>query len=570
MTADMPGWLLHTPPGVILAVGVLLVPFLRGRVRGAYMLLLPVLGALHLALLPHGTAGHPVLFGQTLTLVRVDALSQVFGYVFYFAAFAGVLFSLKVRDPMQQVASLVYAGTAIGAVFAGDLITLFAFWELTAVASVFLVWASRSTRAYAAGLRYLLVQITSGVLLLSGGAVRFVQTGSIGFDHMTLAGLGSILLFLAFGIKAAFPLLHNWLTDAYPEATPGGSVFLSVFTTKMAIYALARGFAGTEILIWIGVATVIFTLIYAAVENDLRRVLGYCLINQLGFMVIGIGIGTQLGIDGAAAHAVSHVLYKSLLFMCMGAVMTRTGTARATELGGLYRSMPWTTTFCILASLGMSAPLFAGYTSKALLLKAAADTHHEWVWLVLVFGAAGIFLLAGVKVVWYAFFNRDAGLEVAEAPRNMLLAMAITAGALLAIGVHPAIVWNLLPYPVHDNPYTPGHVLGTLQLLALTVAGFALLLRTGLWPRPGRRILLDSDWIYRRALPATVTAFLGTGGRAWQGFKEAGITIFGGTVTLLARHHGPQGRLARTWPTGSMVLWVAVLLALYLVLYYFR
>ncbi len=570
MTASLAPWLPAIPPGTLLAAGVLLAPLLRGRMRAAYLLLLPVLGALHLALLPAGTAGHPVLFGQTLTLVRIDALSRVFGFVFYFAAFTGVLFSLRVRDPVQQVASLVYAGAAVGAVFAGDLITLFVFWELTAIASVFLIWASRGSRAYAAGIRYLLIQVGSGVLLLAGAAVRLLHTGSIAFDHMTLAGLGSILLFLAFGIKAAFPLLHTWLTDAYPEATPGGSVFLSVFTTKMAIYALARGFAGTGLLIWIGVATVIFTLLYAAVENDLRRVLAYCLINQLGFMLVGIGIGTRLGIDGAAAHAVSHVLYKSLLFMCMGAVMTRTGSARATDLGGLWRSMPWTTTFCILAALGMSAPLFAGYTSKALLLKAAIDTHHPAVWLVLVFGAAGIFLLAGVKVVWYAFLGHDAGWRVREAPRNMLLAMALTAGALLAIGVHPGLVWSLLPYPVHDNPYTAGHVLGTLQLLGFSVAGFAFLLRRGLWPQPRRVALLDFDWLYRRALPAAASPFMDRAARTWSGCKQAGAALFLDAIALLSRHHGPQGRLARNWPTGSMVLWVAVLLGLYLVLYYFR
>ncbi|MCZ6523472.1 MAG: proton-conducting transporter membrane subunit, partial [Alphaproteobacteria bacterium] len=230
------------------------------------------------------------------------------------------------RAGLQHVSAMLYAGSALGAVFAGDLITLFVFWELLALTSVFLIWARNSERSFETGFRYLVIQVVSGVLLLSGALILAHETGSLSFDHIGLeAGVGGWILLLAFGIKAGFPLFHNWITEAYPESTPTGAVFLSAFTTKVAVYALARGFAGTEVLIYVGTVMTFFPIFYAVLENDLRRVLGYSMINQLGFMVTGIGIGTGLAVNGAVAHAFADVIFKGLLFMSMGAVMTMTG-----------------------------------------------------------------------------------------------------------------------------------------------------------------------------------------------------------------------------------------------------
>ena len=310
------------------------------------MLVLPLLALLMAAfLLESGVHGQLAFMGVELELVRVDRLSTIFGIIFSIAAALGVLYSLHDHDPMQQIAGLIYAGAAIGAVYAGDLLTLFIFWELTAVSSVFLIWASKTERAYYAGMRYLIIQVGSGVLLMAGALLHYADTGSLTFGELGLNSFGTTLIFLAFGIKCAFPLLHNWLEDAYPEATVGGTVMLSAFTTKLAVYSLARGFPGTEILIYIGVTMTAFPIFYAVIENDLRRVLTYSLNNQLGFMVTGIGIGTPLAINGTAAHAFCHILYKALLFMSMGAVLHRTGTIKGSELGGLYKSMPWTTGF---------------------------------------------------------------------------------------------------------------------------------------------------------------------------------------------------------------------------------
>ncbi|MCJ7837685.1 MAG: hypothetical protein MUP61_00530, partial [Burkholderiales bacterium] len=361
------------PTALILILGALAVPFLRGRVRAAWMLALPVIAFAHLLSMPVGEHAHAGFLGETLVLMRVDRLSLVFGYIFTLATLLNVIYSLHEDDPYQQVSALAYAGSALGAVFAGDLITLFIFWELTAVTSVVLIWARRTERARRAAMRYLLVQLASGMLLLAGAVVHYQATGSIRFDLLGLATPGGWLILAAFGIKCAFPLLHNWLQDAYPEATVTGSVWLSAFTTKLAVYALARGYAGTEMLIWVGALMTAFPIFYAVIENDLRRVLAYSLNNQLGFMVVGVGIGTELAIDGTVAHAFSHILYKAMLFMSMGAVLLRAGTVNGSQLGGLYKSMPWTTGFCIVGAASISAfPLFSGFISKALILTAAA------------------------------------------------------------------------------------------------------------------------------------------------------------------------------------------------------
>ncbi len=557
------------PPGLLLVLGALVAPVLPGRVRNVYLLALPAVGLAGLIGLEHGIYGEFEVFGYQLAVVRVDKLSLLFGYIFHIAALLSVIYALHVTDRVQAVAGMVYVGSAVGAVFAGDLITLFIYWEGTAVASVFLIWARRTERAYNAGMRYLIIQVGSGVLLLAGAIVHVAESGSLAFDRIGLDGLAGTLIFLAFGIKCAFPLLHNWLQDAYPEATVTGTVFLSAFTTKLAVYALARGFAGTEMLIWIGATMTAFPIFYAVIENDLRRVLAYSLNNQLGFMVVGIGIGTELSLNGTAAHAFSHILYKALLFMSMGAVLLRTGTIKGSELGGLYKSMPLTTGFCIVGAASISAfPLFSGFISKSLILTAAADGHYTLTWLVLLFASAGVFHHSGIKIPYFAFFAHDSGIRCKEAPINMLVAMGITAFLCVAIGVWPDPLYALLPYPVDYAPYTTTHVITQLQLLLFSALAFAVLMRTGIYPPEQRSVNLDFDWSYRRLL-LVVASFAMAYGRSTRerliATAERRIERF---IARLYHHHGPQGPLARTWLTGSTALWMALLLGTYLLLYY--
>jgi len=556
-------------PGLILILGSLVLPFLKGIWQRGFMLLLPVLGFWQTLSLAPGAQGAIEIFGLTLITIRVDALSLVFAYIFHIAALLSAIYAWHVRDTLQHVAGMAYAGAAIGAVFAGDLITLFVYWELTALTSVFLIWARREERAYRSGLRYLLIQVGSGVILLAGIVVHQHQTGSIAFEKLGLDGLGPTLIFIAFGIKCAFPLLHNWLQDAYPEATVTGTVFLSAFTTKLAVYALARGYPGTEMLIWIGATMTAFPIFYAVIENDLRRVLAYSLNNQLGFMVVGIGIGTELSLNGTAAHAFSHILYKALLFMSMGAVLFRTGTIKGSELGGLYKSMPWTTGFCIVGAASISAfPLFSGFISKSMIITAAAGGGHWFVWGVLLFASAGVFHHSGIKIPYFAFYAHDSGIRVKEAPFNMLLAMGLTAFLCIAIGVYPAPLYAILPFPVDFVPYTVTHVITQLQLLMFSALAFAVLMRSGIYPPELRSVNLDSDWIYRRFLPKVVG--LTRGGLASlqqvaESVAERGLRRI---LAVVFHYHGPSGLLARTWPIGGAALCVLAMLGGFLLTYF--
>jgi multicomponent Na+:H+ antiporter subunit D len=565
-------------PFLIFFVAAAAVAVTTGMVRQAILLAVPILGALNLYAMTAGIAddtGVVVIqagfLDYTLAIVRVDKLSILFGYLFHLAAFLGVVYSLHVEDRVQNVAGMVYAGSALGAVFAGDLITLFVFWELLAISSVFLVLARRTERAYRASMRYLVIQVLSGVILLAGSLMHAHETGSIVFGEIGLTGLSSWLIFIAFGIKCAFPFLHNWLTDAYPEATPTGTVFLSAFTTKVAVYALARGFAGTELLIYIGATMAMFPIFFAVIENDLRRVLAYSLINQVGFMVCGIGIGTALAVNGAVAHAFNDVVFKGLLFMSMGAVLYRTGKMNGSELGGLYKSMPWTTGFCIVGAASISAfPLFSGFVSKSMVMVAALEEGHPIVWLALLFASAGVFHHAGIKIPFFAFFAHDSGIRCQEAPRNMLIAMALAAIICVFNGTYPWVLYGMLPFPVEYEPYTAAHVLTQSQLLFFSALAFCWLKLSGLYPPELPSVNIDVEWSYRKGLPALVGVLRALDDRIRTPALSKGRKWIERFIGQVYRHHGPQGILARTWPTGSMAFWTTVLLAAYLVVYFLR
>jgi multicomponent Na+:H+ antiporter subunit D len=557
------------PPGLLLIVFALPVVLLPHRLSQVAMLALTALGLAHLWALPLGFSQTVGIFDYSLEITRVDALARVFGTVFYIAAFLGVLYAAHQKDRLQAAAALIYAGSAIAAVFAGDLITLFVWWELTAVSSVFLIWARRTDAALKAAQRYLVIQVISGLLLLLGSIDLYHASGSLAFGHIGIESLGGWLIFLSFGIKAAFPLLHGWMKDAYPEATVTGTVFLSGFTTKLAIYALARGYAGTEILVPIGVTMTAFPIFFAVLENDLRRVLSYSLNNQLGFMVTGIGIGTELALNGTVAHVFAHVIYKALLFMAMGAVLFRTGTIKASELGGLYKSMPWTAAFCIIGSLSISGfPLTSGFVSKSMVLSAAGHEHLLVISMVLLFASAGVLDHSGIKVPFFSFFAHDSGIRVKEAPLNMRFAMGLAAALCIGIGVFPGPLYSILPYPVDYQPYTTTHVVTILQLLLFAALAFVTLWKTGLYPPELRSVVLDVDWVWRRLLPE---AWSGVSevwlmGQGW--FLSRAVALRRDLVGFTRAHLSPWTRFGEPWPSGTTAMWAAALLLAYLYLSY--
>jgi multicomponent Na+:H+ antiporter subunit D len=488
------------PPALIFIIGALWIPFIKGRLKNTYLLLIPVVGFINLINIPVGAHWSIQFLDYHLVFIKVDKLSLLFGYIFHLISFIAILYSWHLKDDLQYMASLIYAGSALGVVFSGDLFSFFVFWEMLTVASIFLIWTRRTKASLGAGFRYFLVHAAGGLCLLAGIALYANQTGSISFGYIGLNGLAAYFIFFGFGLNCAWPILHPWLTDAYPEATITGTVFLSVFTTKTAVYALARAFPGTQALIWIGAVMTAFPIFYAVIENDLRRVLAYSLINQVGFMVCGIGIGTHLAINGAVAHAFNDILFKALLFMSMGAVMYRTGKINGTDLGGLYKTMPLTCIFCMVGAASISAfPLFSGFVSKSMVMDAAAKGNMKVIWFVLLFASAGVFHHAGIKIPYFAFFSHDSGMRPKEAPLHMLLAMGITAILCIFIGSYPWLLYRLLPYPdVVYDPYTAHHVVAQTQLLFFSALAFTLLLMSGIYPAEQRCVNLDVDWFYRK------------------------------------------------------------------------
>jgi multicomponent Na+:H+ antiporter subunit D len=412
-------------------------------------------------------------------------------------SFIGAVYSLHVKDSGQHMAAFLYIGGSLGVTFAGDFFTLFIFWELMAFASAYLVFARREKKATEAAFRYILVHIFGGVCLLGGIILHYMQTNSIAFGPLAQDGsLAFYLILIGFILNAAVPPLHAWLTDAYPEGTVTGSVFMSAFTTKTAVYVLVRAFPGTELLVWLGTIMALYGVVYAVLENDSRRLLAYHIISQVGYMVTGVGIGTDMSLNGSVSHAFAHILYKGLLFMGAGAVIHMTGKRKLTELGGIYKTMPITLTLYMVGGFAISAfPLFSGFVTKSMVVAGANHDHRPIVALLLTMASAGTFLHTGLKLPYYMFFGKDSGIRAKEPPVNMIVAMSIAAFLCIGIGVFPGPLYHLLPYPVHFNPYTGDHVTSALGVLLFTGLGFFMLLKK-LDPEP--TISADTDWVYRK------------------------------------------------------------------------
>jgi multicomponent Na+:H+ antiporter subunit D len=555
------------PPGLPLVLGALLLPLFGLRIRAALVLGLPLLTLALIWQVPDGACLRVPFLEYELVPVAGDRLSRLFGTIFSIMAFAGGLFALNRTRIIELVAALISAGSAIGVTFAGDLITLVAFWELLALSSTLLVWSAMTDQSYHAGMRYLVIHLLGGAVLMAGVIGHIADTGSVTFTVMALDSPAHWLMLAGFLMNAGAPPLSAWLPDAYPEASPTGMVFLSAFTTKTAVYVLLRGFPGSEILIFIGLYMIFYGIVYALLENDMRRILAYSIVNQVGFMLCGIGIGTELSLNGAAAHAFVHIIYKALLLMSAGSVLYMTGKRKCTDLGGLFRSMPLTTTCGIIGALSISAfPLTSGFISKSMISQAAADETMAVAWFLLTAGSAGVFLHAGIKFPWFIFFQKDSGLRPPDPPFNMRMAMILCAFLCIAIGIWPAPLYAILPFPVDYVPYTRTHVIDMLQLLLFSGLAFFIMLP---YMKRTLTITLDWDWFYRWLGPRAISQVTHVLSR-WHAHKRIDfLRHLGHLFGTLFLYHGPRGILARTWATGSMVLWVVILLGIYLIAYYY-
>jgi multicomponent Na+:H+ antiporter subunit D len=562
------------PPALILLLGALLIGPARGAWRTAVVLLTPLLTLAAIWQVPDGVVFTVNFLEYPIEPLEGSALRRLFATIFALMAFAGGLYAYRQAKWFELAAAYAYAAGAIGVSFAGDLISLFLFWELMALFSTVVVWCGGTPGARAAGIRYAIMHLLGGVILKVGIEGVMVHTGSIDVQPMLANNFDTWMILIGILINAAAPPLSAWLSDAYPESSPTGSVFLSAFTTKTAVLALILLFPGEPVLIGIGLFMVMYGILYALLENDIRRILAFSIVNQVGFMVCAVGIGTQMAINGAAAHAFAHIIYKALLFMSAGVVVYRTGCNKCSEVGGLFRTMPLTAVCGIVGALAISGfPLTSGFTTKTMISQAAADESLVTVYFLLAAASAGVFLHAGIKFPWFVFFQRDSGLRPKDAPWNMAAAMVFFSVLCILFGVAPELLYRYLPYPVEYEAYTASKVIFYLQLLLFSGLAFFLLLPL---MRRTETISLDTDWLWRVALFRGVTAV--------QALLQRAAALLGrGADFVLARASGkarawfggtpeddgrPHGVFARAWPIGTTALWIAVLLTAYVFFYY--
>lgn len=486
------------PPVFYMIAGAILLPFIPKGLRSALFILFPLTALVVIWNLPDGYLLKVPFVGYELLLCEVDPLNRVFGIIFSLIAVIGGFYSYHFKETAHQCAALLYAGGALGVTFAGDYFTLFIFWELMAVASTYLIWARRTAESEKAGMRYLLVHLFGGSLLLTGILLHVNHSGSIIITSLIPDGAVSSWLILAgVALNTAIPPLHAWLADAYPKATVTGAVFLSAFTTKSAVLILIKIFAGWEILIFFGVMMALYGVVYAVLANDIREILAYHIISQVGYMVAGVGIGTEMAINGTTAHAFSHILYKALLFMGAGVVLHTTGKSKLTELGGIAKAQPVTLWLYMIGAFSISGfPLFNGFISKSMVVSAAGEAHFDTAMLLLLLASVGTFLHTGLKLPYFTWWSEAKEKIVpAKPPVNMHIGMALAAFFCVLFGIYPTLLYSYLPFTVNYQPYTLYHLTESVQILTFTFIAFWML-RSKL---AGESLIaLDTDWFYRR------------------------------------------------------------------------
>lgn len=551
------------PPGLLLVLGALLMP-LGYKIRNALIFSLPILCLVLIWSVPTDYVVTTPFLGFELEPIRITTTGQLFATIFSLMALVGGIFAYRTANTLELSAAFVYAGSAIGVTLSGDLITLFVFWEIMAIGSTLVIWAAKHDGAYRASMRYLMIHLLGGLLLMAGITGHVVETGSIRFEALALESLSQYLILAGFLVNAGAPPLSAWIADAYPEASPSGSVFLSAFTTKTAVFTLLIAFPGAWILIPVGLYMIFYGIIYALLENDMRRILAYSIVNQVGFMVTGIGIGTEMALNGAAAHAFVHIIYKALLLMSAGAVLYRTGKRRCTELGGLFQSMPWTALLGIIGALAISSfPFTSGFVTKSMIAQSAADLNMAIIWFALAAASAGVFLHAGIKFPWFVFFQKDSGMRPPEAPANMLVAMSVFALLCIGLGVYPQPLYDILPFSVSYEPYTGAHLVAQFQLLLF--AGLAFFVMLPMMKRT-LTISLDFDWFYRTLFPAVIRLVAKVLNSVTTMLSNGAHGLLHGAVHFFKIKRVSQYHLAESWPTGSMVLWIGLILGGYLMM----
>lgn len=592
---------IHPAAGFLLLA--LLVPFVPASLwkskslRGALAILAPLIALYSIFTVEAGTYGQLHYLDQALIFGRVDKLSIVFGQVFAIISFIGCIYGMHVEDKGHYVCASLYVAGGFGCVFAGDLLTVFLFWELMSIGSTFLIWQARTTESVGAGFRYFLYHTVGGLFLLAGLLLKYKATGGFAFDlvNPAEAQLYDWLILTGFCVNAAVVPLHAWLPDAYPRASVAGAVYMCAFTTKTAVYVLCRGFAGWEVLAIAGTVMAVYGVLFACIENNARRILSYHIVSQVGYMVAGIGIGTAMTINGAVAHAYAHILYKGLLFMGTGAILYSVGTAKLDELGGLATKLPWVMVWYMVAALSISGmPLFNGFISKTMTIAGAAEHHRTLLALGMEIAAVGTFISVGIKLPYFAFWGRKKEYEgeVKPLPVNMYVGMALCGLLCIAQGVYPHMLYKYLPMAVEGHafqPWTIDKVINSGLLLGFSGLAFYL---TRYIITPHKALNLDFDWFYRligrvtmRAIcwPASkvddvwtevyrtvgLRGLIGMGrGTSWFDKKGIDTVVDGSAYTV--RNLGRLGAKAQTANLQDYLAMAAVLgLGIFALVWYF-
>lgn len=504
-------------PGLILIISGLLLLLLPAALRRAVQIAGPLLTLAAVLFVLGGTpeSGAPVRLGAGLA--ESGALTAIFALIFALIALVAAIYNLHEKNRYELAVEAVYAGSSISVVFAEHWIGMLIFWELMAVASWLIVVSSRTVTARRAGFRYLLVHMLGGNLLLAGIVIKLSQ-GATAIEMLSGSmDAASWLILAGVAVNAAIPPLNAWIADAYPESTMGGTVYMGSYTTKVGVFCLIRLFAGTELLLYFGVFMAVYGVCMALIENDLRRLLSYHIVSQVGYMVAALAMGGELGVDGASAHAFNHILYKGTLLMCAGAVIKATGLRKITDLhrlGGLARVMPVTAVCFLISSLAIAGfPLLNGFVSKALIMNAAAGGGYHWAELLLLLASVGTFMSVTLKINYFVFFGRSEsegalpygsaltgeGALPGEAslPLNMKLAMIAGATACVVTGIFPGLVYGLTPFGSDGHPFTVDHVTQYIGMFAGAALVFVMYIRH---MEPAAKLTLDTDWLYRKPL----------------------------------------------------------------------
>jgi proton-translocating NADH-quinone oxidoreductase chain N len=445
-------------------IGSLLLPIIgklssRARNLSALALVLVSLAGSSL-LIPHVLAGEKITILKELPLgfnfvLTADMLAVFMAVVSSLVGAIIVLYSFGYIShyPNQNeyyLMVVLFLGSMMGIVFSGNLIFLYLFWEMTAIASWRLIGFFREPKHVLRADKAFLVTVFGSLIMLVGFIILFQQTGSFDLSVIKESLKNNpvpniVVIFILFGIlsKSATLPFHTWLPDAGVAPSPVTALLHAAVLVKIGVYVFARLFIATftfgqiwhVIIPWIAASSAIVSAGAALVETDMKRIIAYSTVSQIGFIFLGFSIGSEIGVAGALLFILMHGLAKGGLFLCAGIVEQNAKTKNITEMGGFLNAMPITAaSFLICAFSVMGIPPLGGFFSKFMVMASAANSGQEWL--------MGAFLLCAVLTILYLFriFNKiflgaQAGSPAKEGSPIMVFSVAALAVLSLAAGI---------------------------------------------------------------------------------------------------------------------------------------